>query len=52
MGEERFYAGDLRCDLHLRWNRQGMGGEGDAVCFDALDARDGTRQLHVGRLAV
>ena len=52
MGEERFYTGDLRCDLHPRWNRQGMGSEGDAVCFDALDARDGTRQLHVGRLAV
>ncbi len=41
MYEPRFLFGDLRCDLHPRWNRTG-----DAVCVDAL-AADGTRQLHV-----
>jgi hypothetical protein len=41
MFEQHFVHGDLRCDLHPRWNRTG-----DAVCVDAL-AADGTRQLHV-----
>jgi hypothetical protein len=40
-----YYTGDVRCDLHPRWNRTG-----DAICFDALDARDWTRQLHVASL--
>jgi len=42
MFESRYISGDLRCDLHPRWNRTG-----DALCIDAL-ASDGTRQLHVG----
>ncbi|MBM3744865.1 MAG: hypothetical protein FJW34_03600 [Acidobacteria bacterium] len=42
MREQRFQSGDLRCDLHPRWDRTGT-----AVCVDALDSRDGTRQLHV-----
>jgi len=37
-----YLSGDLRCDLHPRWNRTG-----DAICFDALEPRQGTRQLHV-----
>jgi hypothetical protein len=41
MREKRFLSGDLRCDLHPRWDRAG-----GAVCVDAL-ASDGTRQLHV-----
>jgi hypothetical protein len=41
MFEKRFLGGDLRCDLHPRWNRGG-----DAICFDALD-KNGVRQLHV-----
>jgi hypothetical protein len=41
MFEKRFLGGDLRCDLHPRWNRSG-----DAICFDALD-KNGVRQLHV-----
>jgi hypothetical protein len=42
MLEPRFLVGDLRCDLHPRWNRSG-----DAICVDALNPHDGTRQLHV-----
>jgi len=42
MREPRFLSGDLRCDLHPRWDRAGS-----TVCVDALDSRDGTRQLHV-----
>ena len=41
MQEMRFLAGDLRCDLHPRWNRIG-----NQVCVDAI-ATDGTRQLHI-----
>ncbi|HLV33880.1 MAG TPA: hypothetical protein VKY59_02150 [Spirillospora sp.] len=40
MHELRWLSGDLRCDLHPRWNRTG-----DTICVDAL-AADGTRQLH------
>ena len=40
-----FLSGDTRCDFHPRWNRTG-----DAICFDALDTRDWTRQLHVAHL--
>jgi hypothetical protein len=40
-----YLSGDLRCDLHPRWNRQG-----DAICFDALETKTWTRQLHVAYL--
>ena len=41
----RFYSdpafrGDIRCDLHPRWNRSGR-----AVCFDSI--HEGSRQLYV-----
>ncbi len=45
MKEMRYVRGDVRCDLHPRWSRTG-----DAICFDALDARNGTRQLHIANL--
>lgn len=45
MKERRFLSGDLRCDLHPRWNRTG-----DAICFDALEPEGWTRQLHIVRL--
>ena len=34
------YTGDVRCDLHPRWSRDGR-----AVCVDSTD--DGTRQVYV-----
>lgn len=34
--------GDLRCDLHPRWNRAGT-----ALCIDAIRVGDGVRQVHV-----
>ena len=40
-----YLSGDLRCDLHPRWNRTG-----DAICFDALETRTWTRELHVAYL--
>lgn len=46
MRERRFLGGDLRCDLHPRWDRTGR-----QICFDALDRGTGLRQLHVARLA-
>jgi len=42
MGEKRYIGGDLRCDFHPRWNRTG-----DAICFDAIEPKGRTRQLHV-----
>ncbi len=45
MKEPAFISGDLRCDFHPRWNRSGT-----AICFDAIDQRDGSRQLHVAYL--
>ena len=41
----RYRSGDLRCDLHPRWSRSGS-----AICFDAIDAEDGSRQLFVAEL--
>lgn len=40
-----YLSSDLRCDLHPRWNRTG-----DQICFDALDTKDWTRQLHIAQL--
>jgi hypothetical protein len=45
MKEARFLGSDLRCDLHPRWNRTGT-----QVCFDALETKTWTRQLHVAVL--
>jgi len=42
---KNYASGDLRCDLHPRWNRTG-----DAICFDALETTNRTRQLHVADL--
>lgn len=42
MKERKFITGQLRCDFHPRWNR-----DGTAICFDALDAETGTRQMHL-----
>ncbi|MBI4889922.1 MAG: hypothetical protein HY821_04800 [Acidobacteria bacterium] len=39
---ENYVGGDQRCDLHPRWKR-----DGTAICFDALEERDWTRQLFV-----
>lgn len=36
----RRYSGEIRCDLHPRWNRDGTG-----VCFDSL--HEGERQMYV-----
>jgi hypothetical protein len=45
MKEPRYMGGDLRCDLHPRWNRTGT-----QICFDALEQRSWSRQLHVATL--
>ena len=45
MRNKKFISGDLRCDFHPRWNRTG-----DQICFDGIDSRDGTRQLHIVKL--
>jgi hypothetical protein len=42
MLEDRYISGELRCDFHPRWNR-----DGTAICFDAIDARTGLRQMHL-----
>jgi hypothetical protein len=42
---KRNISGDLRCDFHPRWNRIG-----DAICFDGIDPKTGTRQLHIAHL--
>ena len=43
---ENYITTDLRCDLHPRWKASG-----DQICFDALDTRTWTRQLHVAHLS-
>jgi hypothetical protein len=43
--EKRYFSGDVRCDLHPRWNRTG-----NAIYIDALETRNWTRQLHVATL--
>lgn len=45
MREQRYLSSDLRCDLHPRWNRTGT-----QICFDALEQKTWTRQLHVATL--
>jgi hypothetical protein len=46
MKERKFITGELRCDFHPRWNR-----DGSAICFDALDEETGTRQMHLVELS-
>jgi hypothetical protein len=41
----KYKSGKLRCDLHPRWKSTG-----EAICFDAIDEKTGTRQLHVAEL--
>lgn len=43
---ENYITTDLRCDLHPRWKSTG-----DRICFDALDTRTWTRQLHIATLS-
>ena len=45
MKQKRNISGHLRCDFHPRWNRAG-----DAICFDGIDPKTGTRQLHIAHL--
>jgi hypothetical protein len=45
MREQRYLSSDLRCDLHPRWNRTGT-----QICFDALEQKTWTRQLHLATL--
>jgi hypothetical protein len=42
---ETYLSSDLRCDLHPRWKATG-----DQICFDALDPRTWTRQVHIAEL--
>ena len=41
----KYTSGDRRCDLHPRWKPTG-----DAICFDAIEPTNGTRQLHVAEI--
>ncbi len=45
MRSREFMTGDLRRDLHPRWNRSGT-----AICFDALETGTYSRQLHIAEL--
>lgn len=42
MKDRKYMSGDIRCDFHPRWNRNG-----DQICFDAIEPETGTRQLHI-----
>jgi hypothetical protein len=42
---EKYLSGDTRCDLHPRWKASG-----DEICFDALETKTWTRQVHVAYL--
>jgi Tol biopolymer transport system component len=45
MLERKYMSGDTRCDFHPRWNRNG-----DQICFDAIEPKNGTRQLHIAQV--
>lgn len=45
MKEMKYLKGDVRCDLHPRWNRSG-----NKICIDALNPKDWTRQIHIVHL--
>jgi hypothetical protein len=45
MKEKRYFSSDVRCDLHPRWDRTGK-----AICIDALETKNWTRQVHVVNL--
>jgi hypothetical protein len=45
MKEKRYFSSDVRCDLHPRWDRTG-----NAICIDALETKNWTRQVHVANL--
>jgi len=45
MKQRRHISGHLRCDFHPRWNRTG-----DAICFDGIDQKTATRQIHIAYL--
>jgi hypothetical protein len=44
---ENYITTDLRCDLHPRWKATG-----DQICFDAIDTRTWTRQVHIATLTL
>ncbi|OHB80841.1 MAG: hypothetical protein A2Z38_04050 [Planctomycetes bacterium RBG_19FT_COMBO_48_8] len=42
MQDKKYMSGDIRCDFHPRWSRNG-----DQICFDAIEPENATRQLHI-----
>jgi hypothetical protein len=42
MKDRKYMSGDIRCDFHPRWSRNG-----DRICFDAIEPENGIRQLHI-----
>ena len=42
MKDRKYMSGDIRCDFHPRWSRNG-----DQICFDAIEPENATRQLHI-----
>ena len=42
MKDRKYMSGDIRCDFHPRWSR-----DGDKICFDAIEPENATRQLHI-----
>jgi len=42
MKDRKYMSGDVRCDFHPRWSR-----DGDKICFDAIEPENATRQLHI-----
>jgi hypothetical protein len=45
MFERKYISGNVRCDFHPRWSRDGR-----KICFDAIEPKGRMRQLHVVRL--
>ena len=37
-----YVKGNLICDFHPRWNKTG-----NQICFDSINQKDGTRQIHI-----